>query len=750
MQILSDKDISIACITETWFDSKNGTFTKRIKNAGFEIHHGYRENKRGGGSAIIYKRGLTVKHGAASTSEYLSFEFSYVTLTLQSKRKMLLANVYRNQEIPIGTFQNEFTAFMDTIMNKGDVMLIVGDFNVWTDVDNAEWRKLQTLMNAYGLNQMVKQPTHRSGHTLDHMYINEQVNFEHQVVNDTFGLLTDHYPIFIEIPSTKNSEAARQTIEFRQMKNVDMLKFREDIQETCNALSDDLDFVSHIEQFRKLSHAVVDQHAPLVTRKVRTRESAWVDVEYKKNRALRRKLERKWKKERTDENRMRYIEQKAICTQMALQKQKAYYSKLVNDCKNSQKSLFKVANELLDKNEDRVLPSHSDHKQLANEFNHYYIDKVNKIRESIPDVDGDCTYYARPFQGERLSMFRPTTDEEVKEVIKECGIKTSVEDPIPAQLLKPSLDIILPVFTSLVNKSLSEGSMDGVKSSVIDPLIKKAGLDVDTKKNYRPVNNLVFFSKLTERIVTRRLEEHMTRNCLNEHTQFAYKKHHNTEMMMVGIFDEVLKGFDENKATIIVFLDLSAAFDTIDIDKLIEILHEELGIDGVALQWFRSFLSGRTQRVKIANQYSESCEVPCGAPQGSVLGPRLFNINVRSQPQVFKKCTFNTSSFADDSNGRRTFALTFQFQVIKNDVVNCMDKIVSWSHAHFMKINPEKTELLLLYPSSLSKAVKIRGVLFEDQCIRFSRQVKNVGVWIDCNLTLDKHVNSVVHTAIKF
>merc|ERR1711933_437025 len=105
--------------------------------------------------------------------------------------------------------------------------------------------------------------------------------------------------------------------------------------------------------------------------------------------------------------------------------------------------------------------------------------------------------------------------------------------------------------------------------------------------------------------------------------------------MMRGLFDEVLRGFDENKATIVIFLDLSAAFDTIDPEKLLQILHDEIGIGGVALKWFRSFLIERTQRVKVNNEYSESLVVPCGTPQGSVLGPPLFNINVRSQPKVF-------------------------------------------------------------------------------------------------------------------
>ena len=90
--------------------------------------------------------------------------------------------------------------------------------------------------------------------------------------------------------------------------------------------------------------------------------------------------------------------------------------------------------------------------------------------------------------------------------------------------------------------------------------------------------------------------------------------------MEIVLSHDVLKGFDENKCTVMIFIDLSAAFDTIDIETLLDILSEELGFDGKALEWCKSFLLGRTQRVKITGQYSESIHVKYGAPQGSVLG----------------------------------------------------------------------------------------------------------------------------------
>ena len=190
---------------------------------------------------------------------------------------------------------------------------------------------------------------------------------------------------------------------------------------------------------------------------------------------------------------------------------------------------------------------------------------------------------------------------------------------------------------------------------------------------------------MIERIVSRRLNFHMNNNNLNCDTAFAYKKYHSNETMMLGLVDEVLEGFDNDKCTIVLFLDLSAAFDTIDIEKLLNILEHELGVNGTALLWIQSFLKDREQKVRIDGKYSDNLKVLFGAPQGSVLGPQFFSIYVRGQPDVFSKCKFETSSFADDSNGRKTFSLTFQYDVLKNQVSNCLNEVTTWMNYQFLK-----------------------------------------------------------------
>ena len=231
LQILDDQKISIACITETWFDRKNGKFSKTIKDAGFELHHTFREDKRGGGSAIIYKRDMSVKKGGASSSIYSSFEYSYVTLTLQSKRKLIMVCLYRKQEVAFNIFHDELTLIMDKLSNVGDSLLLVGDFNVWADNrDDKHVKMLEDLLSAYGLIQTVEGPTHRSGHTLDHIYINPyQLDVEHEVIIESWGLTTDHYPLLLQIPSG-GVENKTQTLYYRKLKDVHIDAFNIELQ----------------------------------------------------------------------------------------------------------------------------------------------------------------------------------------------------------------------------------------------------------------------------------------------------------------------------------------------------------------------------------------------------------------------------------------------------------------------------------------------------------------------------------------
>ena len=297
--------------------------------------------------------------------------------------------------------------------------------------------------------------------------------------------------------------------------------FRKEIQTIVhNVMSSDGGFEHCYNEFKTPAENLLKKLAPEVTIKVKQKTNVpkWVDEEFKEERAKRRRMEKKWRKSKCEENHKQYIEQRNYCAKLSITKQEGYFSKVIEAASNSQKSLYKVVDEVLDKKAERILPAHTDPVALANTFNQYYIDKIDKLRDSIPPANCEETYEKIYFEGEKLKSFAPTTTEEVKELIKEHGVKTSAEDPLPAVLLQSVMEELIPLYVELVNKSFKEGTLDGIKHSEIDPLLKKYGLDSNVYKNYRPVNNLVFLSKLVERIAQKRIDRHKWRSttCIHQ------------------------------------------------------------------------------------------------------------------------------------------------------------------------------------------------------------------------------------------
>ena len=168
------------------------------------------------------------------------------------------------------------------------------------------------------------------------------------------------------------------------------------------------------------------------------------------------------------------------------------------------------------------------------------------------------------------------------------------------------------------------------KKAIVKPLLKKKGLDSENLKNFRPVSNLTFVSKVIEKVVASRLHEHINAYKLHEEMQSAYRKFHSTETALLRVHNDIMLAVDRGSAVVLVLLDLSAAFDTIDHDILHDILlqrlHERIGVTGTALQWFKSYLTNRSQQVLIKDAVSSSFDLLFGVPQGSVLGPILLTL----------------------------------------------------------------------------------------------------------------------------
>ena len=174
LQIITDLEVSFACICETWFQSQTGVFSATIKEHGFGIIHSFRENKNGGGVAIIYKESLSkrVRHISSSSDRFISFEYSSILLR-HLHDKFALICIYRRQEIAFKHFLPELKCLLKEINHAAEKILITGDFNTWIDCNtDKDGEELLNFMSSYGMRQYIEEPTHRGGHTLDQVYSN--------------------------------------------------------------------------------------------------------------------------------------------------------------------------------------------------------------------------------------------------------------------------------------------------------------------------------------------------------------------------------------------------------------------------------------------------------------------------------------------------------------------------------------------------------------------------------------------------
>ena len=217
-------------------------FSAAIKSAGLEIAHAFRDDKAGGGVAIIYKNDMPMKKGAASTSEYITFEYCTTIFRQGNGVKLLIVCLYRKQEQAFSNFIDELEHFLDKVVMSSDTIIVTGDFNVWVDLtNNRQAKKLLNLMHGYGLFQHVTVPTHNAGHTLDHVYTNPMLTpIKLRVLDENYGISPDHIPIIIDISCCIDNQQSAQVLKFRNLKNIDMDAFKTDIQTILdNAIFDD-------------------------------------------------------------------------------------------------------------------------------------------------------------------------------------------------------------------------------------------------------------------------------------------------------------------------------------------------------------------------------------------------------------------------------------------------------------------------------------------------------------------------------
>ena len=192
-----------------------------------------------------------------------------------------------------------------------------------------------------------------------------------------------------------------------------------------------------------------------------------------------------------------------------------------------------------------------------------------------------------------MLAFHPLSEDEVLKFGRQSAKKCCPLDPVPTSLGVCCLDVLLPVITRKINCSLTSGEFhDCWKEALVSPLLKKYGV-LSEFTNLRPVSNLQYVSKLTERAVFDQTHAHLTSHGLYPPFQSGYRKCHSTETALLKVQNDILMNLDSQRVTLLVLLDVSAAFDRFDYGVLLNRLSTSFGVRGSALQWFTSYLLNR-------------------------------------------------------------------------------------------------------------------------------------------------------------
>ncbi|XP_020632798.1 uncharacterized protein LOC110069618 [Orbicella faveolata] len=272
------------------------------------------------------------------------------------------------------------------------------------------------------------------------------------------------------------------------------------------------------------------------------------DISVQKN--IRRKLERNWRRTRLPADRERYVFQNSVVNGMIAYAKHTFYSSVIQENSRNSGLLFKTIEKLLHSNPVQRYPSGPNNCSLSQSFVEYFSDKIVKIRNDLDKVDrtlndGQVTSCNAESEsclaGQLLSEFKLVSEEVVSGFVNHLCSKSCKLDPISSSVFKGCCHYLLPMITCIVNLSLTSSQVpDRFEVAMLKPLLKKSGADHELFSNFRPVSNLYFLSKATEKAVAAQLMDHLNDNKgLLEEFQSTYKSHHSTETALVRVQNDI-------------------------------------------------------------------------------------------------------------------------------------------------------------------------------------------------------------------
>uniref|UniRef100_A0A8C7XUM2 Reverse transcriptase domain-containing protein n=1 Tax=Oryzias sinensis TaxID=183150 RepID=A0A8C7XUM2_9TELE len=734
----------IITISETWFShDKDADF--ELEN--YELNYVNRVNKKGGGVAIYVEKNtkFTVIDKLSVAVDGI-LECLTVEICNNSGKNVIISCVYRSPGSSLEVFSDWMEKMFTSLNNK--ILYICGDFNI--DLINPSKHKgtddFISRMYGMSLYPTITRPsriTTQSATLIDNIFTNniEYTHMSGLMICD----ITDHLPVFALFDiNVKTKKIIKEPV-YKRLRN----------EKTMNALNNDLsrqnwnsvyrekDVDIAYKCFLEIFRSLYNKNCPIYKFKNKYAKCPWLTAGLQNACKKKNNLYKKFLKQRTRESEQRYKSYKNKLTEITRYSKKVYFNNLLNENKYNVKRVWEILNNIIKNGtKKRTYPDYfTDEKgqsydinEAANGLNNYFVNVGPELAAEIPKCKTSKDNNP-PIDRIPHSIFLSDVNEnELISIVNNFKSKNSKDcEDIDMKVVKKVIHSVAKPLTYICNLSLQTGRFPNqMKIAKVIPIYKSG--DKHQFTNYRPVSLLPQFSKILEKIFNDKLALFIEKyNIINEN-QYGFRENRSTSLAIIDAVEEITNALDKKKYAAGIFIDLKKAFDTLNHDILLDKL-EVYGIRGLALTWVKSYLMGRKQFVKIDEYTSETKEIRCGVPQGSILGPLLFNIYINDIFNVSK--LMKLILFADDTN--IFYSTDNQRELIK--VVNTeLNNIKLWMDYNKLSLNLNKTKVMFFgnYNTNKEPSIVINNVLIERVT-----EIKFLGVFIDDKLSWKPHIRHI-------
>lgn len=622
-------------------------------------------------------------------------------------------------------------------------VLILGDFNIDLLKPHSRW---QTITGSLGLAQLISLPTRvtpSSVTLIDHIYSNNPAQITSASLSDLS--ISDHTPIFCtkisKVP--KASKNAHTHISYRSFKHFDQNSF---LYALSNAPFKEVfnytDANQALEKWYNVFLSVLDSHAPVTNRRVKhPKLPKWLTPEITQAMAERDRLKKSKKF-------AEYKQMRNKIKNMVRDSKRALFNKLVESGRDSSQ-LWRAMNTLIKGKSNADIPC----SLSPDTFNNHFLTVAESLLKSNDHTQSDfvcpdnltqfCldkTAHAHPFKIPPIAVF-----EVGKHISQLSNKKSSGPDEVSNQILKISLPYIVESITYIFNLCISQNTFPTeLKKAKVIPLPKSK--QTDDINNYRPISLLPVLSKILERHVHTHLSKYLEQHNLIHELQSGFRRHHSCVSALTLLSQNWHSAINSSQISGSVFLDLSKAFDLVDHSILLDKLTLYLN-NPDSVSFFRSFLTGRTQKVYVNGSSSFEGEIKYGVPQGSVLGPVLFCLYINDLALFINNSSVECHLLADDTALQTSNSDTNTVELSLQEALNDAS---SWCKNNRMVLNPSKSKSMLITTrqkhqlSPLSINLSVNG----NNICQVSEH-KHLGVVIDDKLRWNAHVEHICKTLSK-